>query len=79
MSAAVIIYLVVTATLGAVAMLKTSHWLRRLLKRQKALLTSRGKMQAIPTDSPLRNPARAAKERGLESLESQFTVTRRVQ
>jgi small-conductance mechanosensitive channel len=78
MSVGVIAYMIVVAGLGFAGMLKASLWLRVVVRSQKAQLKSRHVEEVIPTETPLRNPSRTARERGLESIESQFTVTRRI-
>ncbi len=78
MTLGVIAYMAVVALLGLAGMIKASRWLRLAVRAQKQQLRSRHVEEAIPTETPLRNPSRTARERGLESIESQFTVTRRI-
>ena len=78
MSAGALIYMAVVALFGLAGMLKASHWLRRVLRMQKAQLRSRHVEEVVPTDTPLRNPSHTARQRGLHSIENQFTVTRRI-
>jgi small-conductance mechanosensitive channel len=78
MSVGVIAYMTIVALIGLAAVVKASTWLRLVLRSQKAQLKSRYVEEAVPTETPLRNPSQTARVRGLESIEAQFTVTRRI-
>ncbi|HMB00581.1 MAG TPA: mechanosensitive ion channel domain-containing protein, partial [Spirochaetota bacterium] len=49
-----------------------------LKRKRKKLLKNKEQINAVPADSPPRNPTQTAKKVGMQSIESQFTISKKI-
>lgn len=72
-----ITYLVCVTLLGAGVLLRILIGLARAARRNKESVKDRRRFDAVYTDTPLDDPLARARSRALNSIDAQFTVTRR--
>lgn len=70
-------YLIGVAVLGLGVLLRILAGLARAARRNRENIKHRRRFDAVYTDTPLEDPLSKARSRALDSIESQFTVTRR--
>lgn len=78
MSTGLIIYCAVVSLLGLLCAVRVWFWLARTTAWRLARVGRKKRFEAVPTDSPVDDPAELARGRALDSIEAQFTVTRRL-
>ncbi|HET6612450.1 MAG TPA: mechanosensitive ion channel family protein [Kofleriaceae bacterium] len=78
MSIQLIIYLSVVGAIGLFFFVRTALWLQSSRRRRENRMTKLGNTEPVRTSTPVDNPTKVARERGLRSIEANFTVTRRL-
>ncbi len=73
-----LVYLAVVGALGFTMLVASLVWLRRTAARRRRLFEERKRIDPVATSSPVVDPGRVAQRRGLASIETHFTVTRRL-
>jgi small-conductance mechanosensitive channel len=66
------------AAVGLLVVLWLRRWLRNAEERRKRHVERLRRFESVRTDSPVDNPLEEARERGIESIETRFTVIRRL-
>ena len=72
------IYVACIAGIGLFVLVRALYWLDRSRQQRRAVVEEKERFEAIRTKTPISNPTTVAKERALESIETHFSVTRRV-
>jgi len=73
-----IIYIVIVLGVGCYGLVRTLLFLRMARRARIRSVKRRSRFEAVRTDSPIKHPEEVAMERGLESIETRFSVMRRV-
>ena len=74
----VVLYIASVTVIGLIALLRFLYYLRRSTESRKKQLKRRKGLEPVETESPHDEPTKVAKERGIESIETFTTVTRRL-
>jgi small-conductance mechanosensitive channel len=74
----ILIYLGIVVLLGLTVLSWTSLSLWRTRRKGEQLLAERKLVVPLPTESPVDDPERQARSRGIESIRQHFSVTQRV-
>jgi small-conductance mechanosensitive channel len=74
----VAIYMAVVLAVGMLTLLRVLYWLRKSEQTRKRQAALRNLPEAVRTSSPVDDPDRLLKERAIASIESRFTVTKRL-
>ena len=74
MSSGLLVYLVFVGVVGASVLVRTWLWLRSSHLSRRRRLVARKKIDPVNTQSPLDDPAKLTTQRGLESIQRQFSV-----
>lgn len=72
------IYVVAVLAIGGLLMVRAALWLRLLERRRRERVNAKEWFEAVLTDTPLDDPVGEARARGLDNIEGNTTVTRRV-
>jgi hypothetical protein len=73
-----IVYVGAVVVIGGYALVRTLAFLRSARRSRLRLIERRGRFEAVPTQTPIEHPKEVSLERGVESIESHFTVMRRL-
>ena len=73
-----LVYLAVVGCAGLGLLLASLVWLRRTANLRRQRFEDRDRADPVRTSSPVDDPAHLSRRRGLASIESHFTVTRRL-
>ena len=73
-----IVYVAAVLVIGVYALLRTLTYLRSARQSRVRLIEKRRRFEAVPTETPIEHPKEVSLERGLESIESHFSVMRRL-
>ena len=76
MSEMTVVYLVAVASLGLMAVLRVYLGLARNRLARIRRIARKNRFEAIPTDTPVDDPSAVARDRALQSIDRQFSVTR---
>jgi small-conductance mechanosensitive channel len=78
LSIAEIIYVAVVVLLGSYALARTLSLLVRARRHRLRTIHKRRRFEAVDTDTPVDDPKSVALQRGIDSIEQQFSVFRRL-
>lgn len=78
LSASELIYVFLVIGSGSYALLRTAYFLRSSEKARIKRIEQRRGFESVNTSSPVQNPTTVARERGVESVASHFSVLRRL-
>ncbi len=73
-----LVYVLVVGSIGLGLLVASLVWLRRTANRRRQRFEDRDRSDPVRTASPVDDPARLTRRRGLASIETHFTVTRRL-
>ena len=76
MEAWIVAYLLAVAALGLATIARVYLGLLRTRAANLRRVARKRRFEAVPTDTPVNNPSTVARDRAVESIERQFTVTR---
>ncbi len=71
-------YLTVVGAVGLGLLVASLVWLHRTATRRRERLVGRERAEPVATSSPVDDPGRMTRRRGLASIDTHFTVTRRL-
>lgn len=73
-----ILYVTAVFVIGGYALLRTLAFLHSARRSRLRLIEKRRRFEAVPTETPIDHPKQVSLERGVESIQSHFSVMRRL-